>query len=129
MMISETHAPITFTVPVWITSREPDFGWLRDRLAGVGWDGRQVREIKGPIAISMRIATPVPPAGLSKRKAALLEAGKTVWRETGLPGTTIADIMIAAMRLRPGQVVQLHIEKAFTPGRAGHIDIMVEVLA
>jgi len=75
----DTRAPITISVPVWITKNDPDddyMDWLRGKLKEAGWDERRTRDLKGPIAISMRIACPAPPAGLSGRKA----AGGTVWR-------------------------------------------------
>jgi hypothetical protein len=98
--------------------------WLEGKLEAAGWGPARAREIKGPIAISMRIAVPPPPAGLSRRKQMALEAGETVWRDTGLPATTIADIMIAAMGLRCGQVVKLSAEKVFAL-KTGCIDIAI----
>jgi len=120
---------ITLSVPVWISknSDEDDYrDWLRGKLEAAGWDKTRAREVKGSIAVSMRIATPPPPAGLSRRKQMALEAGETVWRSTGLPATTIVDIMLAAMGL--GQVVRLHAEKVFTLGPTGRVDIVIEAL-
>lgn len=122
---------ITLSVPVWISknSDEDDYlAWLRGKLEAAGWDKARAQEIKGPIAVSMRIAVPPPPAGLSRRKQMALEAGETIWRSTGLPATTIVDIMIAAMWLGYGQVVRLHAEKVFTLGPPGRIDITIERL-
>ena len=69
----DARAPITLSIsPLLISSSEPDFGWLRDKLAAAGWNERQAREVRGSLAISMRIAAPPPPAGLSGRKAAIL---------------------------------------------------------
>jgi hypothetical protein len=71
----DARAPITISVPVWITKNDPDddyMDWLRGKLKEAGWDERRTRDLKGPIAISMRIACPAPPAGLSGRKAAAL---------------------------------------------------------
>lgn len=122
---------ITFSVPVWITKSDPDgdyMDWLHGKLTGVGWDEHKAREVKGSIAVSMRIASPVPPAGLSKRKQAVLEAGGVVWRDTGLPATEIAAILIRAMGLRRGQVTRLNIERVYTLGPAGRVDIEIESL-
>ena len=122
---------IRLSVPVWITKSEPDYDWLqwlKGKLEAAGWDKARAERIRGPVAVSMRIATPPPPAGLSKRKQAALEADETVWRDTGLPATTIGDILIAAMGLRHGQVVRLHAEKVFTSGPPGRIDITIERL-
>jgi hypothetical protein len=68
----------------------------------------------------------VPPAGLSRRKQAALEAGGVVYRDTGLPATEIADILIRAMGLRRGQVARLVVERVYTLGPAGRVDIEVE---
>ncbi len=126
---SAPNDAITISVPVWITKSDPDddyMDWLRGKLAAAGWDKAQAREIKGPLSVSMRIATPPPPAGLPKYKMAALEGGKTVWRTTGLSATVIVDILLAAMGLV--QVVRLHVEKVFTLGPTGRIDITIERL-
>jgi hypothetical protein len=58
----DARAPIRFSLqPLLITSSEPEMGWLRDKLAAVGWDERQAREIRGSVAITMQIAAPPPP--------------------------------------------------------------------
>lgn len=121
-------APITIALPIWITSSEPDYPWLRGKLAAAGWVPERARELKGPIAISFQIACPAPPAGLSGRKAKQLEAGGTVWRSSGLPASVLAGILLKAMRLRPVQVARLHIEKVNTLGTAGRVDIKIEAL-
>ena len=120
----DARAPITISiVPLLITSSEPDIKWLGEKLAAAGWDKRRAREVKGPIAISLRVAAPPPAAGLSKRKQAAFEAGETVWRDTGLSADVVADILIGAMGLRRGQVVRLHVERVYTSQAFGHVDI------
>jgi hypothetical protein len=57
-----------------------------------------------------------------------LEAGGVVWRDTGLPATEIAAILIRAMGLRRGQVTRLNIERVYTLGPAGRVDIEIESL-
>jgi hypothetical protein len=124
----DARAPITLSIsPLLITSSEPDFKWIEGKLAAAGWVPGRAREVKGCVAVSMVIASPVPPAGLSKRKTAALEAGETVYRDTGLPATEIAAILIGAMGLRRGQVVRLHVERVYTLDEFGHADVTVEV--
>jgi len=53
-----------------------------------------------------------------------LEAGETVWRDTGLSADVVADILIGAMGLRCGQVVKLSAEKVFAL-KTGCIDIAI----
>jgi hypothetical protein len=122
--------PIVISMPLWITSgTEPDFPWLRGKLTAAGWSDKRAREFRGSIAVSFHIAVPAPPAGLSKRKAAaVLEAGETVWRSSGLSGDVLAGTLLKAMRLRPVQVARLHIEKVYTLGTAGRVDIKIEAL-
>jgi hypothetical protein len=125
----DARAPITLSIsPLLISSSEPDFGWLRDKLAAAGWDERQAREVRGSLAISMRIVAPPPPAGLSGRKAAILKAGGVVWRSSGLAADVVANILIRGMHLRTGQVARLCVEKTFTLQPFGHVDITVEAL-
>ena len=124
----KVHPMISFSVPLWITSSDPDFDWLRGKLAAAGWGPGREKEWRGAIAIKMVIACPVPPAGLPKAKTRALEAGETVWRPAGLSGDMIADILIRAMRLRPVQVCKLFVEKTYAVGPAGHIEITVEQL-
>jgi len=129
--VTHEHAQndvIAISVPIWIDKSDPDhdwFLWCKDKLAAAGWDLSRAEKIRGCIAVSMRIATPPPPSGLSKRKQAALTAGEKVWRDTGLPATTIADILLAAMGLGCRRVVQLHAEKVFTSGPPGRIDITI----
>jgi hypothetical protein len=71
----DARAPITLSVPVWITKSDPDddyMKWLEAKLVGADWGPGRAREVKGCVGVSMRIASPVPPAGLSKRKQAVL---------------------------------------------------------
>jgi hypothetical protein len=122
---------IALTLPVWIAKSgdacdDEYLEWLRGKFAAAGWGPGRAREVKGLIAVSMRIACPVPPAGLTKRKTAALEAGETVFRDTGLAATEIADILIKAMGLRRGQVVKLYVERVYGP--AACVDITIESL-
>jgi len=123
-------APIVISMPLWITSgTEPDFPWLRGKLTAAGWSDKRAQEFRGAIAVSFRIACPAPPAGLSRGKArATLEAGETVWRSSGLSGDVLAGILLKAMYLRPVQVARFHVEKVYTLGTAGRVDIEVEAL-
>ena len=54
--------------------------------------------------------------------------GETVWRSSGLSGDVLAGILLKAMYLRPVQVARLHVEKVYTLGTAGGVDIEVEAL-
>jgi len=56
-----------------------------------------------------------------------LEAGRVVWRSSGLSADVVAGILIKAMFLRHGQVVRLHVERIYTL-QTGRVDIVIEAL-
>jgi hypothetical protein len=46
----DARAPITLSVPVWITKSDPDddyMKWLEAKLVGADWGPGRAREVKG----------------------------------------------------------------------------------
>jgi hypothetical protein len=122
--ISITAIPIERRRKMW-NSRPETIEGIQEKLKEAGWNSRCVP--RGPLSIQIRAASPPPPAGLSKRGAAALGRGETVWR-SGRPATgALGDILMEAMGISTMQVTYLAVEKVY--GREPRTDITIEVLS
>ena len=136
MMDAPVNRTITISLPISITvipierrrkmsnSRPETIEWIQEKLRAAGWNTGCVP--RGPLSIQIRAASPPPPAGLSKKAAAALERGETVWRQGRPLAGALGDILMEAMNVPATLVARMTVEKVF--GRAPITTIMIEPL-